>query len=57
MGKPVAHIGTRSWWSGQVKTLCGQTMPEGGNSRVWFPTLSGYTVCPTCRATDIAAKR
>ncbi|ROP39093.1 hypothetical protein [Saccharothrix texasensis] len=49
MGKPVAHIGTRSWWSGQVRTLCGQRF-DSSSDRVWFPRLSGYAVCPDCAA-------
>ncbi|WP_202918765.1 hypothetical protein [Saccharothrix deserti] len=48
MAKPVAHIGTRSWWDGRVKTRCGRTIPD--SDRVWFPTLSGYTICPACAA-------
>lgn len=49
MAKPVAHIGTRSWWSGQVRTLCGQRF-DSGSDRVRFPRLSGYTICPACTA-------
>lgn len=42
------HIGTRSWWNGTVTTLCGLKIPDG--ERVWFPSLSGNTTCPACKA-------
>ncbi|GLZ36338.1 hypothetical protein Lesp02_85250 [Lentzea sp. NBRC 105346] len=48
MATQIMHIGTRSWWNGSVKTLCGLKIREPG--RVWFPSLSGNRVCPACKA-------
>ncbi|WP_309110282.1 hypothetical protein [Saccharothrix sp.] len=50
MSKQIMHLGNRSWWDGTLKTLCGLTIPDGGAEKVWFPSLSRHTPCPTCEA-------
>ena len=42
--KKVIHRGSRSWWSGDVRTLCGLTLPAGDAKSSW---LSGPN-CPAC---------
>ncbi|SEF30153.1 hypothetical protein SAMN05421837_10532 [Amycolatopsis pretoriensis] len=43
-----AHIGKKSWWSGNVKTLCGLILPPGNAKSVWFPAF--VQTCPGCLA-------
>ncbi|WP_165777483.1 hypothetical protein [Amycolatopsis antarctica] len=40
----VVHHGDRSWWSGQVRTLCGLVLDPDAE-RVYFATVT----CPACR--------
>lgn len=42
MPKELTHTGRKSWWNGQVKTLCGLVLerPE------W---VLARTTCPTCK--------
>lgn len=47
MGDKIAHIAVRSWLPDGPNTLCGLTIPEAVG--VWFPTLSGFATCATCR--------
>ena len=38
------HYGTRSWWNGTVRTICGQRLPaESGY-------VGGRATCPACRS-------
>ncbi len=48
------HIASRSWWSGDVKTLCGirWTQPEGDRRQV-----SRLTNSPTCEACKAENKK
>lgn len=46
MADDLIHIGTRSWWNGNVKTLCGRTIPDG--ERLLLPSLSSRKRCPAC---------
>jgi hypothetical protein len=47
----VVHIGTRSWWDGQVTTLCGQTFAKENAQRVCtlFGLPFGTRICGSCR--------
>ncbi|WP_202919378.1 hypothetical protein [Saccharothrix deserti] len=49
------HMGTKSWWNGITKTLCG--LRYQGGDRVLFPRLGGYTICPACKTVQQADKR
>jgi hypothetical protein len=48
MARQIMHRGKRSWWNGNVKTLCGLTLPGDTADSVWFPSLSGHKRCPAC---------
>lgn len=45
------HEGTRSWWNGTVKTLCGLTLPPTTRWVFFGPS------CPACKAAIKARKR
>lgn len=40
------HIGKKSWWSGEVTTLCGLKFGKNNNKEVTF----SWGVCPACKA-------
>lgn len=42
------HRGKRSWWSGDVKTLCGLTFRSRDVETPWFPSF--MKACPVCEA-------
>jgi hypothetical protein len=48
MATQYAHIGKKSWWSGDVKTLCGLTIPADNATAPWFPIF--IKTCPGCAA-------
>ncbi|MGV9362296.1 hypothetical protein [Amycolatopsis sp. NPDC003731] len=52
MATQYAHIGKKSWWSGNVKTLCGLTIPPGEAKTLWFPMF--VKTCPGCAAVQAA---
>ncbi len=51
------HRGKRSWWNGDVTTLCGRLIPEKDAQGLWFPSLSGRKRCPACEAAHRAGHR
>lgn len=47
MAKDYVHEGRKSWWSGNVKTVCGLTFPPSQEKQQgWFTSVS----CPACKA-------
>jgi hypothetical protein len=46
----VRHEGTKSWWSGTVRTLCGLTI-ENPEWSWWSPN------CPDCKRAKREARR
>ncbi|MGH3859978.1 hypothetical protein [Actinokineospora sp.] len=44
--KSYVHIGKKSWWSGEMTTLCGMTFPKGKSEEVTFH----WGLCPACKA-------
>ncbi|WP_191984139.1 hypothetical protein [Amycolatopsis eburnea] len=48
MATQYAHIGKKSWWSGDVKTLCGLILPSDNAKSLWFPVF--VKTCPDCLA-------
>ncbi|WP_435061916.1 hypothetical protein [Amycolatopsis thermoflava] len=51
--KPLVHRGSKSWWTGDVKTLCGLTIPRGDAKSPWFTSPA----CPECEAIHQARNR
>ncbi|MCT2587778.1 hypothetical protein [Actinophytocola gossypii] len=52
MAKEYVHEGTRSWWDGTVRTLCGLVLTDP--QRRWFASSAS---CPACQAARKAGKR
>ncbi|MFI5558976.1 hypothetical protein ACIA2T_06820 [Amycolatopsis japonica] len=50
--KQLVHRGTKSWWNGDVKTLCGLTFKSGTAKEPWFTSPA----CPACEAIHKANK-
>lgn len=42
-GSELGHYGTRSWWSGVFRTLCGQRFPRSRGASTW-----STKACPDC---------
>ncbi|WP_197289299.1 hypothetical protein [Saccharothrix sp. NRRL B-16348] len=57
MAQQVMHRGKRSWWNGDVTTLCGLLIPDDRAASVWFPSLSGNKRCPTCESVHRSGQR
>ncbi|GAA5155503.1 MULTISPECIES: hypothetical protein [Amycolatopsis] len=49
----LVHRGSKSWWTGDFKTLCGLVIPAGTGKSPWFTKPA----CPTCEAAVAARKR
>lgn len=49
------HRGTKSWWDGTVKTMCGETLASG--DRILFARFFGYDICETCEVLHAAEER
>ena len=45
MARQLVHEGTKSWWSGTVRTLCGLVLEQP--QKKWFATAA---TCPACKA-------
>ncbi|MEV5299043.1 hypothetical protein [Amycolatopsis methanolica] len=51
--KPLVHRGSKSWWTGDFKALCGLVIPAGTGRSPWFTKPA----CPQCEAIHEARKR
>jgi hypothetical protein len=51
MSKKIIHEGTRSWWSGKVKTICGLILEDAQTS--WWSGVN----CPACKQAMKAGRR
>lgn len=51
-GKPLAHRGSSSWWTGNFTTLCGLVFPLKTSRSPWFT----YPRCPACEAAHAVKK-
>lgn len=46
MTKDVVHTGSRSWWDGTYRALCGLVVESKNGESVWFRKVT----CPGCLA-------
>ncbi|UQS21754.1 MULTISPECIES: hypothetical protein [Amycolatopsis] len=51
--KGLVHRGSKSWWTGDVKTLCGLIIPGRDAKSPWLTSPA----CPQCEAVLEARKR